>query len=266
MLEPESQPPPTHIERLLDIMRRLRGPDGCPWDREQTLETLKTYLLEECYEVLDAIDGGDPEHHKEELGDLLLQIVFQSQIRAEQQAFSFDEVAERICRKLVHRHPHVFGDVHVSDSGEVLRNWQALKAKEKEKAPAGVLGEVPRHMPALHKAHKIQARAARVGFDWTAVHDVVAKIDEELAEVKEALGSGDRDRLREEIGDLLFAVVNLSRFQKIDAEEVLAQTVEKFTRRFREVERRIHKSGRQLTDCTLAEMDAHWDAVKGEEE
>jgi MazG family protein len=255
----------TPVERLVGIMQRLRAEGGCPWDREQTLASLKQYLVEECYEVLDAIDSGDPAKHVEELGDLLLQVVFQAQIRAEQGQFGFQDVAQRIGDKLVHRHPHVFGDVKVEGSGEVLRNWDAIKAQEKETSRASVVGGVPRHLPALMKAHQVQTRASRVGFDWTQVHDVVAKIDEELAEVKEALAGGDRAKVAEEIGDLLFAVVNLSRFQKLRAEELLESTVSKFVRRFEEVERRIHAQGRTLADCTLAEMDAVWNAVKAEE-
>jgi len=256
----------TPTQRLIATMARLRGPDGCPWDKEQTLESLKKYLVEESYEVLDAIESGDVERHKEELGDLLLQIAFQSQIREEQGDFCFDDVADRIVQKLVHRHPHVFGDTRVKGTQDVLRNWETLKAAEKDKS-AGTepLGGIPRHLPALHKAHKIQTRAARVGFDWTEVHDVVAKIEEELREVKEALKLGDAEQLREELGDLLFAVVNLSRFRKISAEEALDRTVAKFARRFGDVERRVRQSGKQLADCDLAELDAHWEAVKLEE-
>ena len=252
-------------ERLLEIMRRLRAEGGCPWDREQTLQSLKQYLVEECYEVLDAIDSGDPRKHEEELGDLLLQVVFQAQIRAEAGAFTFHDVANRIAEKLIRRHPHVFGDVQVTGTGEVLANWDAIKAQEHAAPRSSVVGGVPRHLPALMKAHQVQSRAARVGFDWSQVHDVVAKIDEELAEVKEALATGDQAHVAEEIGDLLFAVVNLSRFRKLHAEELLADTVDKFARRFQEVERRAQAAGRNLTDCTLTEMDAFWDAAKMEE-
>jgi tetrapyrrole methylase family protein/MazG family protein len=247
-------------------MRRLRSPDGgCPWDREQTLDTLKAFLIEECYEVLDAIDSGDPQRHKEELGDLLLQVVFQAQLRDEAGVFSFDDVAAALAEKLVRRHPHVFEGVPVEGSRDVLTRWEAIKSGEKPAARRSVVDGVPRHLPALMKAHQVQSRAARVGFDWTAVHDVLTKIEEELGEVKAAIEGGDRERVREEIGDLLFSVVNLSRFQKLDAEELLAATVERFARRFREIERRLHAQGRKLVDCTLADMDRIWDEVKAAE-
>lgn len=254
------------IDQLLSLMERLRSPTGCPWDREQTLKTLKQYLVEETYEVIDAIDSGDPARHVEELGDLLLQVVFQAQIRKEQGDFDFNAVAQSICDKLIRRHPHVFGDVQVKGSGEVLRNWEAIKAREKNEAkPRSAVDGVPRHLPSLHKAHQVQSRAARVGFDWTSAQDVVAKIEEELEEVKEALVAHDAGNIREEIGDLLFAVVNLSRFQKMNAEELLAETIEKFIRRFQAIESRVHAEGRQMTDCTLEELDGHWNAIKADE-
>lgn len=251
------------IEQVLDIMRRLRDPKGgCPWDREQTLDNLKAYLIEECYELIDAIDSGDPEKHKEELGDLLLQIVFQVQIRREEGRFDFDDVARVLAGKLIRRHPHVFGTVKVSGSRDVLRKWEAIKAKEKKGARRSVVDGVPRHLPALMKAHQVQSRAARVGFDWTALHDVVAKLDEEVAEVKDAIRSGRRADVAEEIGDLLFAVVNLSRFQKLHAEDLLAGTVDKFSRRFQAIERRLLRKGKAMTDCSLAELDTLWNQVK----
>ena len=247
-------------------MRRLRAEKGgCPWDREQTLGTLKAYLIEECYELIDAIDSGDAAKHKEELGDILLQVVFQTQIRAEQGEFTLDDVATVLAEKLIRRHPHVFADVKVTGSKDVLVKWEQIKAKEKKTGKRSVVEGVPRHLPALMKAHQVQSRAARVGFDWTRVHDVVAKLDEEVAEVKEALASGDRQHVAEEIGDLLFVVVNLSRFQKLQAEELLAGTVDKFIRRFQSIERRVHEQGKAMTDCSLDELDAHWNAVKREE-
>jgi MazG family protein len=266
------------LQNLLDIMAKMRAEGGCPWDREQTLESLKQYLIEECYEVIDAIDSGRAEKHADELGDLLLQVVFQAQIRREQGLFTFEEVVDRICAKLIRRHPHVFGDVRVSGSQDVLKNWEAIKAREKQEAVAGtpadgalsgappsLVGNIPRHMPALHKAHHLQKRLARVGFDWNQVHDVVAKIDEELAEVKQALAAGDAEQINEELGDLLFAVVNLSRFQGLNAEEVLQHAVDKFAKRVQAVEQRVRLSGRELSQCTLAELDAHWNAVKAAE-
>ncbi len=261
------------IQNLLDIMAKLRGEGGCPWDREQTLESLKQYLVEECYEVIDAIDSGRADKHADELGDLLLQVVFQAQIRREQDAFAFDEVVDRICAKLIRRHPHVFDNASVSGSQEVLKNWEAIKVLEKKEsagreptaAPPSMVGDIPRHMPALHKAHHLQKRLARVGFDWNQVHDVVAKIDEELAEVKQALAAGDAAQIDEELGDLLFAVVNLSRFQGLNAEEVLQRAVVKFSKRVQAVEQRVRQTGRELSQCSLPELDAHWNAVKAVE-
>ena len=250
------------IARLLAVIRRLRGKRGCPWDREQTLESLKPYLVEECYELIDAIDSGDRERHKEELGDVLLQVALQAQIRHEKGDFSFDDVADQLAVKLIRRHPHVFGKVRVSGSREVLRNWEAIKAREKKATGGSILDGIPRHLPSLQKAQRIQSRASRVGFDWNHVKDVLAKIDEELAEARHAISRGHEKEIREEVGDLLFSVVNLSRFQKIHAEEALAGTVKKFIGRFREVERRVREEGRNLRDCSLAEMDAHWETIK----
>ncbi len=257
--------------RLVEIVAALRAENGCPWDRKQTLESVKQYLVEECYEVVEAIDSGEPARHREELGDLLLQVVFHAQLQKERGAFSFDEVVENVCEKLVRRHPHVFGETRVADADEVLRNWEAIKADEKKKKNAGegavrsVVEGAPRHLPALYKADQVQSRAARVGFDWDRVGDVLAKVDEELAEVKSILAGPDREGLDNEIGDLLFAVVNLARFNGISAEESLNGAIKKFIRRFKEVEKRIRAEGREMSGCTLAEMDAHWNAVKVDE-
>lgn len=253
------------IDRLLDVVSKLRGEGGCPWDREQTLDSLKQYLIEESYEVLDAIDSGDPERHKEELGDVLLQIILHAQIRRERKEFDFDAIAHRISDKLVHRHPHVFGDVKVSTAKEVLANWEVIKTKEKKNGNGSILEGVPRHLPALQRAQRVQSRAARFGFDWSKIEDVIAKVDEELAETKEALSGGRSDEIKDEIGDLLFAVVNLCRFKDLVAEQALEGTIAKFTRRFQEVERRVKEEGRELKDCSLADLDTHWEAVKSEE-
>ncbi len=272
-------------------MAKMRARGGCPWDREQTLDTLKQYLIEECYEVIDAIDSGDIDKHAEELGDLLLQVVFQSQIRAEKKQFTFNDVVKSICEKLIRRHPHVFGSAPATGGSagggkamsqkEVLRNWEKIKVEEKrekqgkkaskkngpvsENTPS-VIDGLPRHLPALHKAHQFQQRLARVGFDWTDVHDVMLKVEEELGEVKEALAKGDERHVRAEVGDLLFAVVNLCRFRKMHAEEVLQDAIVKFTKRFQAVEKRVHAEGREITRCNLAELDKHWEAVKRKEQ
>lgn len=263
MSEAQSQPA---IERLVDVMRTLRSDNGCPWDREQDMHSLKAYLLEESYELIDAIDGGDSEAVRDELGDVLLQVVFQSRIAEENGWFDFNDVAEQIVRKLIRRHPHVFGDVEVEHAGEVLKNWEHIKRGEKSSAHrTSAVDGVPRSMPALQKAHHIQKKAARVGFDWDTIEPVVEKIDEELAEVRQALADGRRDRIGEELGDLLFAVVNLSRFTGHDAEQILHRTVKKFAGRFQRMEEAVHASGRQMTDCTLEELDAEWEKVKAGE-
>jgi MazG family protein len=256
------------VRRLLDVVQTLRGPGGCPWDREQTLETLKPFAVEEVYEVIDAIESGNVAHHREELGDLLLQVALQSQIRAEEGAFTFDDVAAQLAEKLVRRHPHVFGDVTAETSGQVLKNWQAIKATEKTsgagEAPASAVGGIPRHLPALQRAQRIQGRAARVGFDWERTADVLAKVEEEVAEIRAETEGEPRDpgRVREEIGDLLFALVNLCRFLDVEAEDALRGATEKFIRRFQQIEARVHAAGRTMQDHTLAELDAHWDDVK----
>ncbi len=254
------------LDELRDIIARLRAPDGCPWDREQTLDTLKPFVIEEAYELLDAIDAGDPEKHCEELGDLLLQIFLQSQIRSEQQRFTIDDVARRLCEKIVRRHPHVFGDHDACDSAAVLRNWAAIKADEKKDAGrterVSALGSVPRALPSLQKAQQVQTRAARVGFDWTEIHDVMAKIDEEVSELKQALASGDESRIKDETGDLLFSIVNLSRFCRISAEEALETMIARFIKRFHAVEDTIRHQGRTMTECSAAELDVAWESAK----
>ena len=254
------------IDQVIEIMRKLRAPvGGCPWDREQNLETLKPFLIEECYELIDAIDSGDAEKHKEELGDMLLQIIFQVQLRQEKGEFGFDDICTVLAEKLIRRHPHVFADVKVTGSKDVLTKWEEIKNTEKKTGKRSVVDGVPKHLPALMKAHQVQSRAARVGFDWSAIHDVMAKLEEELEETKEAMRSGDREHIAEEIGDLLFSVVNLSRFQKLHAEELLAATVRKFSRRFQGVEALVQAEGKLMTECTLAELDAFWDTVKLQE-
>ncbi len=263
----ESALPDRPIDRLLAVMRRLRGPGGCPWDREQTLASLKAYLVEECYETLDAIDGGEPDRIREELGDVLLQIVFQARICEEEGWFGFEDVAATLAEKLIRRHPHVFGDVRVSGPAEVLRNWESIKDAERggETGRGSAVDGIPPNLPALHQADRVQARAARVGFDWPDTDPVLAKLDEEVAELKAAVAGGAPARIREEIGDVLFTVVNLTRFLHVNAEQALRGTTAKFIRRFREVERRMRAAGRPLADCTLRELDAAWDAVKAEE-
>ncbi len=250
------------LARLLDIMARLRRPgDGCPWDLEQTIDTIKPNLIEEAYEALDAMESGNRDHLAEELGDLLLQIVFQAQIAAQEGSFNFADVAKGISEKLIRRHPHIFGDVKVADSKEVLRNWDAIKKTEK-KARISALDGIPKHVPPLHRAYQAQKLAARVGFDWSDVSGAFRKLTEEIGELQEAMAAKNRKHIVEEIGDLLFSVVNVARFAKVDPAYALELTNAKFIRRFRAVEDEIVASGRRMKDCTLAEMDAIWDKIR----
>lgn len=252
------------MERLLDVIRTLRAPDGCPWDREQTNESLKSDLIEEAYEVIDAIESGSLSHLEEELGDLLLQVVFHSQICSEEGHFGFDDVATGIADKLVRRHPHVFGEVQVSGSDEVLQNWDAIKKAEKGEGdkPASIVAGIPKHLPALQKAHQIQKRAARAGFDWDNIDDVFDKLHEEIDEVKDAIARNNEMDIRDELGDLLFSVVNVSRFLGHNPEELLNQNIKKFVRRFQIVEEKVHATGRDFKVFTLAELDTFWDEAK----
>ncbi len=253
------------IERLLGIMERLRGPGGCPWDREQTLQTLRPYVLEETYEVLEAIDAGDPRDHCEELGDLLLQIVFQAQLRKEEGRFEFADVATAISDKLVSRHPHVFGDADVKDAEGVLKQWAALKREEKKAKGRGesVLEGVPKEMPALARADRLTEKASRIGFDWPDATGAREKVAEELRELDEAIAANDSPAVEHEIGDLLFAVANLSRKLGVPPEEALRGTVARFISRFEHVERELARRGVPHGEATLAEMDVLWDEANG---
>jgi tetrapyrrole methylase family protein / MazG family protein len=252
------------IERLLSIMERLRGPQGCPWDREQTLRTLRPYVLEETYEVLEAIDAGDAREHCAELGDLLLQIVFQAQLRKEEGAFEFADVADAISDKLVSRHPHVFGDADAKDAEAVLKQWAALKREERRRKGGGesVLEGVPKEMPALARADRLTEKASRIGFDWPDAAGARTKLAEELGELDEAMAQGDADAIEHELGDTLFAVANLSRKLGVAPEEALRGTLARFVARFTHVERELARRGVGHGQATLAEMDAIWDEAK----
>ena len=253
------------FERIMEIMRRLRGPGGCPWDAEQSHESLKRYLLEEAYEVIEAIDAGSPKMLREELGDLLLQPVFHAVIAEERGDFSMEEVLGTLADKLVSRHPHVFGDQVIKTSQEQLENWERLKQKEKKEERKSALAGVPPHLPALMKAQKVTEKAARVGFDWSHVDEVFAKVMEELHEFEETLLAGDQERMEAELGDLLFAIVNLGRFLSIDPEEALRKTIARFTGRFGHIEETLHGRGVSLKDATLEEMEALWEEAKRRE-
>jgi nucleoside triphosphate diphosphatase len=286
------------FERAVSIMARLRGEGGCPWDREQTFDSIKPYTLEETYEVLEAIDKRDWEELPAELGDLLLQVLFYAQMAKDEHRFSIDEVLERLCAKLVNRHPHVFGDTKAETSAEVLRNWEALKAEEKKKregekaaaenGPKSVLADVSKAMPALMEAHKLSSRAARVGFDWSSIEGLFDKLQEESAELREHLkefpspgprpqgrgvaGSGRQAipedlqrRLEDEVGDLFFVLVNVARFLSLDSESALKKTNRKFKRRFQWMENQLHAAGRKAEDATMDELESLWQQAKHEE-
>jgi MazG family protein len=253
---------PSNLDRLREIVARLRAPGGCPWDREQTHTSLRAGLVEEAYEVVAAIDANDDANLCEELGDLLLQVVFHAQIAEEQSRFGFEDVALSIAEKLVRRHPHVFGDEKCADSAEVLRKWEDLKRAEKGTTATSALDGISAGLPALLHAEKIQKKAARVGFDWSNAEPVFAKVREELAEIEAAVSGAQRAAIEDEIGDLLFSVVNLARKLKVDGETALRASTEKFSWRFRQVEALAAERGLVLEKLSLAELDELWDAVK----
>ena len=256
------------IDQLIEIVAKLRGPGGCPWDIEQTHASLRAGLLEEAHEVVAAINAGDDANLREELGDLLLQAVFHAQLAREEGRFDFDAVAREISAKLVRRHPHVFGDMQCADSAEVLRKWEDIKRAEKSGRAESVLDGISIGLPALIRAEKVQKKAARVGFDWPDAEPVFAKVREELAEVEAEVegrgskGEATREKIEDEIGDVLFAAVNLSRKLQVDAEVALHRATDKFSARFREVERLASARSLALETLPLVELDALWDEVK----
>ena len=248
--------------RFCEVVAHLRAPDGCPWDREQTNETLIPKLLEEAYEVGDAVRSGDDDNLREELGDVMLLVVMHAQIASERGKWQITQVIEEITAKLIRRHPHVFGDREASDAGAVVKLWDSVKRDEKKDQKEHYLAGVAAALPALMRAQKIQKKAAHVQFDWADVSDVMAKVDEELAETKEAIAGGDSAEVAEEIGDLLFALVNLARRTNHDAETLLQSATDKFVRRFNAVEDEVRERGRKLGDVGLAELDEIWNAQK----
>ncbi len=251
------------VEPLVAVMAKLRSPEGCVWDREQDHATLRKYLLEEVYEVLEAIELGDRDKLCEELGDLLLQIVFHARVAEETGAFSMQDVVDQVVEKMIRRHPHVFGDISVRDAAEVVVNWEAIKKREKSHAgQKSVLDGIPIHFPALARAAKLQAKAAKVGFDWDNIAPVWEKLSEELAELQEAVREGQSPAVEEELGDVLFAVVNLARFLTVDAEIALTRTNNKFVNRFSYVERQVALSYSSWDKFTLAELDEFWEQAK----
>lgn len=251
------------FEDLIDIMKLLRSESGCPWDREQTHESLKRYLIEETYEVLEVIDLNDKKRLCEELGDLLLQIVFHAQIAKEENEFSMEDVITGICKKMVLRHTHVFGQDKADTADDVVTNWEEIKKKEKGvKSQTEVLKDVPSNLPALMRSYKVQQKASQVGFDWDNVEDVFSKVSEEIDELKDVYKSKDVERINDEMGDVLFSIVNLSRFLKVQPELALTGTINKFIKRFEFVEKESKKAGKTLSEMSLEEMDELWNKAK----
>jgi MazG family protein len=253
------------FDELVKLMTILRGPNGCPWDRKQTLESLKPFVIEEAYEVVDAIDNNDRAALLEEIGDFLLEAVFITELTREEGTFDIYDSITAIHDKLVRRHPHVFGDVEAKDAEQVLVNWEKLKSEERKKENKGVLSGVPAALPALLKASRLTEKAARVGFDWRGTDEVFDKVDEEIAELREAIAGGNKERMHDELGDLLFTIANIARKLDVNAEEALQSTNRKFTRRFESMESQVHAGGRNLDQLTLEEMDALWDEAKAAE-
>jgi len=268
--DPPSSPPGPAFDALVALIARLRAPGGCPWDREQTHASLKPMLIEEAYEVLEAVDEGDDAELAGELGDLLLQVVFHAQIAAEEKRFTVADVIGRVSEKMVRRHPHVFADEKADTAGEVLRNWEAIKEAENAeagRADASMLDSVSRVVPALMEAYQMTTKVSRVGFEWPDAAGALGKLEEEVRELKEALASGEAGRARvgEEVGDLFFSAVNVARMLGHDPESALKGANRKFRRRFRHVEDRLRENGRKPADATLTEMDALWDEAKERE-
>lgn len=258
-----------NFEDLVALMARLRAPNGCPWDRQQDARSLRTYLLEEAYEVLDAIERDDVEELQDELGDLLLQILFHAQIAHEHGRFDIYDILTRLHEKLVRRHPHVFGSTRADSPDEVKVNWEALKAAERENNERGGnernshLSGIGRHLPAALEAYQLTRKAAQVGFDWERIEDVLGKLAEETRELRAAIAGGHSRETEEEVGDLLFVAVNVARFLGVDPEIALHRANRKFAARFQEIERELTKQGKKLESASLAEMDALWERSKG---
>ncbi len=253
-----------NFDDLVALMAKLRSPDGCPWDRKQTPESLKPFLIEECYEVIDALDEGSPDKVKEELGDLLFQIIFHARIAEEQGQFTIRDVIASNIEKMIRRHPHVYGDARLSTDREVLANWEEIKKKEKGyEDRKSILEGVPKHLPSLLRAHSLQERAARVGFDWSRIDEALPKLDEEIAEFKDSLDRKDAEGIEEELGDIFFMLVNISRFLGVNPEDALRKTISKFIQRFRYIEEHAADAGRSLNDMSLDEMEKLWQESKG---
>lgn len=251
------------FRKLVETVATLRGPAGCPWDREQDHKSLRKYLIEESYEVVDAIDHGSPQKLEEELGDVLLQVLLHSQIASENGQYDIADVCEKIRKKLLRRHPHVFGDVEVSGVADVLHNWEEIKSLEPGREEiTSAIGGVPRSLPALMRATEISKRAARTGFEWPDLTGVLDKLREETGELEHAISTGDTGKIKGEIGDLLFTIVNIARWTKVDAEESLREMLDRFQSRFSAIEEHARETGRSIGDLTLNEMDEIWNQAK----
>tara|TARA_B100000686_G_scaffold320900_1_gene373050 strand:- start:4572 stop:5366 length:795 start_codon:yes stop_codon:yes gene_type:complete len=250
------------FEKLLSIVNTLMGENGCPWDRVQTRESLKPYLVEEVYETLEALDNNDPDHIREELGDLFYQILFHSKISELNKEFSIQDVVDSLSEKMVRRHPHVFQSTKLENPDQVLHQWEEIKRQEKKSKPQSILGNVPNHFPGLLRAQKLQKKAAEGGFDWNKIDDVLGKLDEELNELKHAIRSGNHREIESEFGDLFFVLVNVARHLKVNAEEAIRGTNGKFTSRFQYIERKIAETGKELKDTPLDEMERYWQEAK----
>ncbi len=252
-----------NVEDLIDIVEILRSPEGCPWDREQDHKSIRRDFLEETYEVIEAINKNDKELLLEELGDVLLQVVFHTQIEREQGTFQLNDVADGVCKKMIERHPHVFGEVKADTSAEVLENWDAIKKQtKKQKSQTESMLSIPREFPALMRADKVQKKAAKVGFDWDSIDGAFDKVSEELNELKTAVKNNDCENMHEELGDLLFSVVNVSRFIGVDSEESLTGATDKFIDRFSKVEKMAQEKGLNMKETELSELDRLWDLAK----
>lgn len=250
------------FDKLVELVDKLRDPGGCPWDREQTADSLKPFVIEEAYEVVEAIDNPDRNKLKEELGDLLYQTLFLARIAKEEHQFDIYEVLRYAYEKMIKRHPHVFGTEDLKTAGEVLQNWEKIKQQEKGLPQKSIFEGLPKHLPALMKAHRVQDRVSRVGFDWEHINPALEKVEEELAEFKATIAHEQTDRAQEELGDLFFALVNVARFMKADPEQTLNRTVNKFIERFAYIEKKVAESGKGFEGYTLDQLDALWEEAK----
>ncbi|MDY6934563.1 MAG: nucleoside triphosphate pyrophosphohydrolase [Spirochaetota bacterium] len=249
------------LYQLQDIASILRGEKGCAWDKAQTSNTLKPYLIEETYEVIDAIENGDIDNLKEELGDLLYQVYAHAQLASEEKNFNIDDVAKGIINKLIRRHPHVFGNERIDNKKDVIKKWENIKREEK-KPEESILNGIPKHLPALLKAYRVQQKVSRIGFDWDRIEDVNIKLEEEIREFREALSQNDPELIYEEIGDIFFTLVNISRFIGINPEEALKKTIQKFIKRFQYIEKETLQSGKKMDEMSLNELDEIWERAK----